>query len=53
MWFVTVGLQLALGGQFISVGEWIVRTLAYGLFALVAFAFFQRTRKSFADLLSS
>ncbi len=52
-WFVTVDRPLALGGQFISFGEWVVRTLGYGLFALAAFAFFPRARKSFADLLSS
>lgn len=49
-WFVTVYCQLALDRQFISVGEWTVRIFAYSLSVLAAFAFFRRTRKSFAGL---
>ncbi|MGC0389256.1 ABC transporter permease [Bradyrhizobium sp. USDA 241] len=50
-WFVTAFRNLVLDGLALPIGDWAVHSLACLVFALAAFAFFQRTRRSFADLL--
>jgi lipopolysaccharide transport system permease protein len=50
-WFVTTFRDLTLDGRPILLGDWAVQTLVCLGFALAGFAFFQRTRRSFADLL--
>lgn len=50
-WFVNAFRDLTLDGRAIQIGDWAVQTIACLVFALVSFAFFHRTRRSFADLL--
>lgn len=50
-WFVEAFRKLAIDGSSLPLRDWATHTLSYLAFALVAFAFFHRTRRSFADLL--
>ncbi len=50
-WFVTALRGLVLEGRAFAVDEWFLQTALYALLALLALAFFQRVRRSFADLL--
>ena len=50
-WFVGAFRDLVLDGRAVSLADWAEHTLVYIVFAVVAFAFFHRTRRTFADLL--
>lgn len=50
-WFVTAFRNVVLDGNLIAPGEWVNHSVICLLFALATFALFQRTRRSFADLL--
>lgn len=50
-WFATAFRSLVLEGRAVPIGDWTIHTFGFFLFALAAFAFFHRTRRSFADLL--
>jgi lipopolysaccharide transport system permease protein len=50
-WFVTAFRNLALDGRVVTFTDWTWHTLLCVVFAIVGFVFFQRTRRSFADLL--
>ncbi|MGY3581613.1 lipopolysaccharide transport system permease protein [Bradyrhizobium sp. USDA 4341] len=50
-WFVTQIRKLVLDGEVVALGDWASHSFFCVLFAFATFAFFQRTRRSFADLL--
>ncbi|MGY3387769.1 lipopolysaccharide transport system permease protein [Bradyrhizobium sp. USDA 3311] len=50
-WFATAFRNAVLDGEVTTPGEWVSHSLACFLFAFATFAFFQRTRRSFADVL--
>lgn len=50
-WFVSMFRDLALDGRAMTLSGWTLHTVACVLFAAAAFAFFQHTRRLFADLL--
>ncbi|PDT64974.1 sugar ABC transporter permease [Bradyrhizobium ottawaense] len=50
-WFVTAFRNLVLDGEMMAAGDLASHSAGCVLFALASFAFFQRTRRSFADLL--
>ncbi|TYL85915.1 ABC transporter permease [Bradyrhizobium cytisi] len=50
-WFVTAFRNVVLDAEVMAPGEWVSHSTGCVLFALATFALFQRTRRSFADLL--
>ena len=50
-WFVNEFRNVLLEGRAFPISDWFVHSFLCVAFALLSFAFFQRTRRSFADLL--